>query len=110
MREQFRSITINFAPVKVVGIPGLMLVVIAIALAAQFPEARWLLVTGLAGGLLVAAVLIVRRRRNADDAGGDSRRRGILMVCGLPSTRQDAWSSRRRSGNGQACQPALKWS
>jgi len=111
VREQFRSITINFAPVKVVGIPGLMLVLIAIALAVQFREARWLLLTGLAGGLLVAVVLIVRRRRNADDAGGDPQRRGgILMVCELPSTRQDGSSSRRRSGNGQACQPALKWS
>ena len=31
MREQFPPITINFAPVKVIGIPGLSLVAIAVA-------------------------------------------------------------------------------
>jgi hypothetical protein len=62
MREQFRPITINFAPVNIVGIPGLMLVLIAIALAFQFPEARWLVLAGLVGGIVVAAALIARRR------------------------------------------------
>jgi hypothetical protein len=108
MREQFRSITINFAPVKVVGIPGLMLVLIAIALALQFPAARWLLLAGFGGGLLIAVVLIVHRRRSAARGGGDPGH-GILMACELPSTRQGGSSSRRRSGSAQVCQPALKW-
>ena len=38
MREQFPPITINFTPVKVVGIPGLSLVAIVVAIAVQFPE------------------------------------------------------------------------
>src|SRR6267154_1957873 len=104
MREQFPPITINFTPVKVVGIPGLSLVAIVVALALQFPEARWLLLSGLAGGVVLAAALIlVRRPRQASRNG---RNDGILMACELPSTRQDAWSFRRRSANARASRPA----
>lgn len=67
MREQFRPIATNFTPVAVVGIPGLTLVIIAIALAVQFPEARWLLAAGLLGGCAIAGVLIVRRREPSAD-------------------------------------------
>jgi hypothetical protein len=63
MREHFRPLTINFAPVNVVGVPGLMLVLIAMAMTIQFPAARWLLLSGIAGGAVLAAVLIVARRR-----------------------------------------------
>lgn len=69
MREQFREIATNFTPVRVVGIPGLTLVIIAIALAMQFPQARWLIAAGIAGGMVIAAALIARRR---DVGGGDS--------------------------------------
>lgn len=72
MREQFRPIATNFTPVAVVGIPGLTLVIIAIALAAQFPEARWLLAAGLLGGAAIAGVLIARRRDQSTD--DDDRR------------------------------------
>ena len=64
MVQQFPPVTINFASVKVAGWPGLCLVVIVVALAVQFPEARWLLLSGLLGGVLVGAVLILIRRRS----------------------------------------------
>ena len=107
MREQFRSITINYAPVNVVGVPGLALVLVAIAFAAEFPEARWLVLGGLAGGAIVATLLILyrRRRTGGDD---DSHQHGILMACERPSTRQAASSSRPPSGSAQAFRPALK--
>jgi hypothetical protein len=63
MAQQFPPVTINFAKVQVVGWPGLSLVIIVIAIAVQFPEARWLLLSGVAAGALVAAVLIIWRRR-----------------------------------------------
>jgi hypothetical protein len=64
MRETFRPVNINFAHVDVVGVPGLALVFIAIAL--EFPETRWVLLGSLAGGIAVAAVLIRRRRTKND--------------------------------------------
>src|SRR5712692_11059789 len=104
MREQFPPITINFAPVKVVGIPGLSLVAIAVAIAVEFPQGRWLLLSGLAGGILVAAALILVRRRR--QTGRNGPHDGILMACELPSTRQDGWSSRPPSASAPASPPA----
>ena len=101
MREQFRSITTNLTPVRVVGIPGLVLVLIAIALAVQFPEARWLLLAGLAGGIVIAAFLVIHRASDAAD-DGDDRRRGILLVRERPAPDEGARSSRHRSGAGQS--------
>jgi hypothetical protein len=63
----FRPIPTNFTPVNVIGVPGLMLVLIAIALAWQFPEAQWLIAAGLVGGALIAAALIRRRAAHASD-------------------------------------------
>jgi hypothetical protein len=88
MREQFRSITINFAPVHIVGIPGLVLVLIAIALAVQFPEARWLLLGGLAGGIAIATLLIVRRSKDSVDDGSDGMRHRLLTADEPPATRR----------------------
>jgi len=65
MRDQFPPITINFAPVKVIGIPGLSLVAIAVAIALEFPEGRWLLLSGVAGGVLLGAAKILLRRRRS---------------------------------------------
>ncbi|HXI30295.1 MAG TPA: hypothetical protein VNG89_17775 [Vicinamibacterales bacterium] len=65
MREQFPPVTINFASVKVVGIPGLTLVAIAIAIAFQFPEAGWLFGLSVAAGGVLAATLIALRRHHA---------------------------------------------
>jgi hypothetical protein len=70
MREQFREIATNLTPVRVVGIPGLTLVLIAIALAMQFPEARWLIAAGVSGGAVIAAVLVRRRRDERPGGGG----------------------------------------
>src|SRR5437660_3080632 len=98
MREQFPPITINFAPVKVIGIPGLSLVAIAIALVVEFPVGRWLLLAGLTGGAALAAALI--RLRKPSTNASDDPPRGSLMACDLPSTGQAEWSSRRRSVNG----------
>ena len=63
MREQFPPVTINFGAVRVAGVPGLSLIAIVIAIAFEFPEARWLLALGLAAGAAVAAALIAIRRR-----------------------------------------------
>jgi ABC-type Fe3+-siderophore transport system permease subunit len=63
--EHFRPVTINFASVNITGVPGLSLVVIVVAIAFEFPEARWLLISGLAGGMVLgAAMILVRRRRS----------------------------------------------
>jgi hypothetical protein len=64
MREQFRPVTINFGAVKVAGGPGLALIAIVIAIAFEFPEARWLLAAGVAAGTALASVLIAVRRRH----------------------------------------------
>src|SRR5437899_260975 len=103
MREPFPPITINFAPVKVVGIPGLSLVAIAVAIAVEFPAGRWLLLSGIAGGVALAAALILVRRPRHD--ASPSGRNGRLMACDLPLTRQDGWSSPRRSGTAPASRP-----
>jgi hypothetical protein len=63
MSEQFPPVTINFGAVKVVGIPGLSLVAIAIAIAFEFPQAGWLLALSvLAGAGLGGALIAVRDR------------------------------------------------
>jgi len=79
MREQFRPIVTNLTPVNVIGVPGLTLVLIAIALALQFPEAQWLIAAGLVGGAAIACVLIKRRQhRSSDD--DDRWSHGMLGV------------------------------
>ena len=62
MRNQFRPVTINFGAVRVAGVPGLSLIAIVIAIAFQFPEARWLLAFGAVAGTALAAALIAVRR------------------------------------------------
>jgi len=58
-------VQINFASVQVKGWPGLGLLLVVVAIAIEFPEVRWLMLSGLAGGFVVAAALIyLRRRRN----------------------------------------------
>ncbi len=70
MAEQFQPVQINFASVRIVGIPGLTLVFIAWAIAVEFPEARWLALRGLAGGILIALAMIIRRRRRPQPLSG----------------------------------------
>jgi hypothetical protein len=76
----FRPIPTNFTPVNVIGVPGLMLVLIAIALAWQFPEAQWLIAAGLAGGALVAVALIRRRATHPFDNSNDPWSHDMLGV------------------------------
>jgi len=64
MREQFPPVKINFASVNIVGVPGLALVLIAVAIAMEFPESRWLLISSVAAGAAVAAVRIFARARH----------------------------------------------
>jgi hypothetical protein len=63
MRESFPPVTINFGAVKVAGGPGLSLIAIVVAIAFEFPEARWLLVSGVVGGVLIGATMILARHR-----------------------------------------------
>jgi len=65
MREQFPPVKINFASVNVVGIPGLALVLIAVAIAMEFPESRWLLISSVAAGAAVAAIRIFAREKHS---------------------------------------------
>lgn len=65
MREQFPPVKINFASVNIVGWPGLTLVLIAAAIAMEFPQTRWLLVAGLVSGAALAAALIFWRGHKA---------------------------------------------
>lgn len=94
MRERFRPIATNLTPVHVVGIPGLALVCIAVALAMQFPEARWLIAASLVGGAAMAALLIARRRRHADD-DDDRFSHGVLMIS------RRGYGDARRSGSSE---------
>ena len=61
--QEFPPVKINFASVNVTGGPGLGLVVIVVAMAFEFPEVQWLLLSGLAGGVFVAIALVVLHRR-----------------------------------------------
>jgi hypothetical protein len=65
MAERFRQVTINIASVNVAGGPGLSLLALVVAIAYQFPEARWLLLSGIAGGALLGAAKILLRRRRS---------------------------------------------
>ena len=78
MAEHFQAVTINIARVNVVGVPGLMLVLVAAAIAVEFPEARWLALSGLAGGVVFGAVLIAIRRARRTDRLAERRVFGRL--------------------------------
>lgn len=104
MREQFRPIATNLTPVNVVGIPGLMLVIIAIALAFQFPEVRWLILATVTGGSAIAWMLISRRWRRSDGDGG-APSHGVLHVYEPAASAQDD-ASRPRFGSAQILVPA----
>jgi len=62
MRDSFPPVTINFGAVKIAGGPGLSLLLIVVAIAFEFPEAGWLLVSGIVGGAMAGAALILVRR------------------------------------------------
>jgi len=72
MGEQFRPVTTNLASVRVEGLAGIPLLALVIVIAIVLPEARWLLVSGVAAGALAGAIMIFVRRRRHTDPGGDS--------------------------------------
>ena len=78
MAERFPPVKINFASVDVVGVPGLCLVAIVVAIAIEFPEARWLLLGGLAGGAVLALFRFFR--------GSTPMRARITRILNGPST------------------------
>jgi len=65
MREMFRPVRINFASVDIVGWPGLLVVLLTVAIAMKFPETRVVFLAGLAAGGVVGSALIYRHRRHA---------------------------------------------
>jgi L-asparagine transporter-like permease len=65
VRDQFPPVSINFSSLNVTGWPGLALVLVVVAIAMEFSQTRWLLVSGVVAGGLLAAVWIVRRDRRA---------------------------------------------
>jgi hypothetical protein len=79
MGEQFPPVNINFAPVNVVGVPGLALVLVAVAIAMEFPEARWLLISSVVAGSLLAAIRI-RRGLTAGVSAAAARHPGPLVL------------------------------
>src|SRR6266850_7383409 len=72
MRETFRPVTTNLAAVRVEGLAGIPLLALVIVIAIVLPEARWLLVSGVAAGALAGAAMILVRRRRHTDSGGDA--------------------------------------
>jgi hypothetical protein len=63
MTPDERPVEINMSGIPASGIGGLGLVVIALLMTVELPEARWLLVIGATGGLGLGALLIFARRR-----------------------------------------------
>ena len=58
---------INISAIPVAGIGGAGLLVVALSMAAEFPEARWLLTAGLLGGICVAVALAFAHRPDRRD-------------------------------------------
>ncbi len=64
---------INMSGIPVAGVGGMGLVVLALVMTIVLPEARWVFVTGLAGGgLLGAALVLIRRHSRSDGPSGSN--------------------------------------
>jgi hypothetical protein len=58
---------INISAIPVAGIGGAGLLVVALSMTAEFPEARWLLTGGIIGGAVIAlARILIHRVRRPD--------------------------------------------
>jgi len=64
MREQFPPVNTNLASVNLVGWPGLAVVIIVFAMAMEFLETRWLLLSSAVSGAALAAALVFVRGRH----------------------------------------------
>ena len=62
MNNQREPISINSSAIAVAGLGGLGMIALVVIIAATFAIARWLLLGGVAGGVILAAILILRRR------------------------------------------------
>jgi hypothetical protein len=58
---------INISAIPVAGIGGAALLVVALSMAAEFPEARLLLTAGFLGGICVAVALVFAHRADRRD-------------------------------------------
>jgi hypothetical protein len=68
MTERTQPLSINMSAIPVAGVGGLGMLAMVAVIAAAFPVARWLLVTGVVGGALLAVSLVISRRRT-ENAG-----------------------------------------
>jgi hypothetical protein len=64
MTQRTKPLSINMSAIPVAGVGGLGMLAMVAVIAAAFPVARWLLVTGVVGGALLAVALVIRRRRS----------------------------------------------
>jgi hypothetical protein len=62
---------INMSGIRVAGVGGLGLVVVALVMATYYPEACWLLLMGTIGGVCLGVALVVYRRHRASTPSGD---------------------------------------
>ena len=85
---------VNMSSVRVTGVGGFGLVVIAIAMVFQFDQAAWLMFSGLTGGIVIA--LMLRRRHRREGIYPSSRDRGnSMLIADEPATTQPARRSRQ---------------
>jgi len=62
MNDRLKPVSINSTAIAVAGVGGLGMIALVAIIAAMFPIARWLLTSGMAGGVALATFLILRRR------------------------------------------------
>ena len=62
MVERTRRPEINISAIPVEGIGGAGLVVVALSMAAVFPEVRWLLLSSFVSGVVAVSLVLLRRR------------------------------------------------
>ena len=82
MDKNDRSVEINMSGIQIAGVGGLGMVIVALVMAMEIVEARWLLVTGVAGGvaLAVALVMIYATRGHSDSPRPGSPKRSEHRV------------------------------
>lgn len=74
------SDVINMSRIRVAGLGGLGMVVIALVLAIAYPRIGQALLIGVAGGIVAAAIVIAYRRRSGPLASGGKRTRGRSVL------------------------------
>lgn len=87
-RDAFSTDTLNFAHVRVAGVGGVGLVLVAVAMALDFALVGAVLVAGLSGGVLAAAAVILYRRRNgplSSSSTGPGARSMLMSESRVPS-------------------------